>query len=197
MKGLIFCAALGVVACVAVVGCGDSSGGSGGDGGNGSAAGGSGGASSSSSSSSSGMLGAGECRTSADCVEPHAGICLSPGTPLPCGACYDPPTPCTTDTECAMQDPTTICEPPKCSCGASECITGCMSDAECNAWEYCSPGHRCLPDVCSTNADCPDNFECASMACARKTCTADADCNGVCVNGQCHASAGNCTQLPP
>ena len=153
--------------------------------------------SSNSSSSSGGMLGMGECRTSADCVDPNGGICLSPGAPTPCGICYEPPVPCMNDGECAMQDPTTICNPPQCSCGSSECLPGCMSDGDCKGWEHCSPGHRCLPNACTTSADCPVNFECASMACARKSCTTDADCNGFCVNSQCHDMAGDCMLPPP
>lgn len=149
------------------------------------------------SSSGGGMLGMGECRTTADCVEPNAGFCRSPDAPQLCGICFEPPNPCTTDTECAMQDPTTICNPPACSCGASECMPGCMSDTDCKDWEHCSPGHRCVPDACATKADCPLNFKCEAGACARQDCTSDASCNGFCVNNQCYDMAGHCMLPPP
>jgi hypothetical protein len=210
MKRLVSSITFVAFAHLAITGCDNSNGGgsagSGGSGGSGSGGNASSSSSSSttsssssttsSSSSSSGALGPGDCRTSADC-DPNGGTCYSPGAPTPCGICYEPPVPCMNDTECAMQDPTTICNPPQCSCGGSECMPGCMSDGDCKAWEYCSPGHRCLPDTCSSNADCPTNFECATMACARKSCTSDADCNGLCVNSECHDMAGHCMLPPP
>lgn len=195
---------VGLVACDPTV-----NGGGGGSGGTGGMNAGGGGASSSStsgsaggnptgsSSSSGGMLGPGDCRTSADCVEPNGGFCQSPDAAPLCGICFEPPNPCTTDAECAMQDPTTICNRPPCSCGASECMVGCMSDAECPTATHCSAGHRCVPNTCASKADCPANFDCTNMECGRKACTTDADCSGFCVNGSCYDVAGHCMLPPP
>lgn len=195
---------MGLVACdPSVNGGGAGSGGNGGAnaGGSGtstsSSSGTGGNASSSSSSSSGGMLGAGECRTTDDCVEPNIGICQSPDAPAMCGICYEPPNPCTMDSECAMQDPTTICNPPPCSCGGSECMPGCMADADCKIGTHCSAGHRCVPNTCATKADCPTNFDCTNMECGRKSCTSDAECSGFCVNGSCYDVAGKCMLPPP
>ena len=144
------------------------------------------------------VLGPGDCRTSADC-DPNGEFCLSPGEALPCGICYNPPNPCTMDAECAAQDPMTICAPPQCTCGEFECMPGCVSDAECLPAEYCSPGHRCEPDPCAVDGDCPMHFACAAPAktCARKACASDADCSDFCVNGLCHGEAGTCALPPP
>jgi len=163
--------------------------------------------SSSSSSSSTGSGGAGggggvvlmpgECRTQADCM--NGELCLSPDAEPLCGVCYQPQNPCTTDAACAAVDPATICEKPACSCGESECLPGCMSDAECPAWQFCSPGHRCTPDPCATDADCGANIGCdmATKTCARKACMTDAQCEDICVNGACFDKAGACTIPPP
>ncbi len=202
MKRLTSSILFAILAQLTVVACDNSNGGAGGAAGAGGNDGGSGtssnNSSSSSSSSSSGeMLGMGDCHTNTDCVDPNAAICLSPDADQLCGICYNPPSPCTADSECAMVDPTTICNKPACSCGESECMPGCVADGDCKAWEHCSPGHRCLPNACASNADCPVNFECASMACARKSCTTDIDCNGHCVNSQCYEMAGHCNLPPP
>ncbi|WP_211365425.1 hypothetical protein [Polyangium fumosum] len=169
-------------------------GGSGGTGG----AGGSGGSGGAGGSGGGNVLGPGECRTSADCNQ-GGEFCLSPGEQLPCGICYDPPNPCTTDAACAAQDPMTICAKAPCSCGEPECLPGCTSDAACLPAEHCSPGHRCEPDPCAVDGDCPANFACAPqvLTCARKACSADAECSGFCVNGLCHAEAGACALPPP
>ncbi len=213
MKQWIWTLTVAAVALLAVTGCEDNKGGGnsggGGSGGSGSGGGGNGGSGGggttatsgsggSMSSSSGGMLSPGECRTSADCTEPNFGICLSPGAKLPCGICFEPPVTCATDTECAMQTPGTICERPHCGCtDAKECVPGCTSDGECDSWEYCSPENRCLPDPCAADTDCLVNFACTQGACGRKACSADADCNGFCVNSECYDMAGTCMLPPP
>lgn len=186
--------------------------------GNGGGSGGSGASTSSSSSSGNGGAGGsvstggaggagggivlmpGECRTTADCDMDNAGICLSPDAAPLCGVCYMPQNPCIDDAACAAVDPTTICEPPPCGCtDAKECMPGCMSDANCPSFQHCSPGHRCLPDTCATDADCGPNIKCdtATQTCSRKTCASDAECEDICVNGACYDTAGHCMLPPP
>ncbi len=187
-RAMIVITALVAAACD---GSGSGGGGTGGIGG-GSGGGGAGG------SGGGNVLEPGQCRSSADCMESGAS-CYAPGESIPCGACYNPPNPCTMDAECAAQDPLTICDRPQCTCGDSECMPGCTSDAACKPEEFCSPGHRCLPDPCAADADCPANFGCDAQAlsCARKACSSDAACSGFCVNGQCHPLAGICALPPP
>jgi hypothetical protein len=144
----------------------------------------------------SGGIGPGQCRSAADCE--NGQMCLSPGQSPGCGACYIPQNPCTTDTQCALMGANMICDPAPCACnGDSECHPGCASDADCEGWQFCSPGHRCTPDVCATDADCPANFVCAGVGCARELCASDAQCDDLCVNGQCFDAAGTCMFPPP
>ena len=152
----------------------------------------------SSSSSGSGGLNPGQCRTTEDCTAPQGQTCYSPGEPLPCGACYEPILPCTTDMECANQPSPSICKKAQCSCGASECLPGCMTAADCAVGEACGQDdHRCKPQTCAASPECPTNFDCQQTQCLRKTCATDAECNGNCVNGQCYDMLGSCLLPPP
>lgn len=171
------------------------------DGGTGGGTGG--GSQSSSSSSSSGQgsggggggLPMGQCRTDADCTGP-AESCLPPGAFPGCGACMNVDNPCTGDSMCTGANE--ICEPAQCACGGeSVCKLGCLSNMECGGVQVCEM-LRCVGKPCSAASDCPANYACGQDGrCGRRTCAADGECDGLCVQGQCYDQAGTCTPPVP
>ena len=85
------------------------------------------------------------------------------------------------DAACKPDNPTYICEPVSCPCSGedTECVPGCLADAECKGWEVCGANNRCQGKPCAADGDCPDNFACnVDLQCARKKCVGPADCAG-------------------
>jgi hypothetical protein len=74
------------------------------------------------------------------------------------------------------------------------CVRGCETDADCPSTLACAPDHRCRARGCAANGDCPKNHACDTSrgACARTTCSSDADCDGFCVLGACEENPGLC-----
>jgi hypothetical protein len=125
-------------------------------------------------------------------------ICLEPGAPIGCGACFEVESSCAVDEDCAGQGPTSICEPILCACTpATACALGCVNSEQCSPGEICGPTYRCEPKPCQGAADCPVDFTCDGGECARKTCSLPADCKGYCVNGACYDTPGSCVQPLP
>lgn len=191
-----FWTAIGVFAALLAGACSD--GGTGGGTG--------GGSSSSSSSSGQGMGGGGgggggtvlmpgQCRVDADCTGP-AESCLPPGVSPGCGACMNVDMPCADDMACAGANE--ICEPAQCACGGEKvCKLGCLSDMECGNGQACEM-LRCVGKPCMDDTVCPMNYGCsADKRCARKPCSSDGDCQGICVQGACYDKAGTCTPPVP
>jgi hypothetical protein len=160
----------------------------------------------------------GTCHTSADCSEAFE-QCLAPGEFLGCGICRDPEDlgTCEIDDDCPDEEGTGrpgICEPSRtsdCLCSpAKVCRFGCRDDveADCAESEFCDPlDHRCLPDVCLIDENCPDHFECrpepdlgfpeGNPRCFRARCEGAQDCpDGECVNGLCYDQPGTCSPIP-
>jgi len=136
------------------------------------------------------------CRSSDDCSQQFE-QCFAPGEDVGCGACQIPPVTCQQDTECTSNGPTFICAAARCSCnGEMTCIAGCADDTACGEGLMCAANHRCVARACSEASPCPADFDCATGACIRRTCTSDGPCDGVCVNGQCFATFGFCSPLP-
>ena len=135
------------------------------------------------------------CGAAADCTSPLT--CVEPGGSAGCGACDSTVGDCLRDRECDVQAGD-VCDPIPCSCSDQmHCVPGCMGDLDCGTAEVCDTDlHRCRGVACTTAADCPADFSCGALGtCERRTCTADADCDGFCVNGLCYDAQGVCT--PP
>jgi len=136
------------------------------------------------------------CRTSADCGQRFE-QCFAPGEDVGCGACQIPPSQCTQDTECTAMGPTFICATVQCACnGEMACVAGCADSAACGEGLMCGADHRCVALACSAASPCPANFDCASGACARRPCSEDGVCDGVCVEGRCFETFGFCSAPP-
>lgn len=147
--------------------------------------------------------GATGCHAGLQCT--NGALCLSPGASIGCGMCMQPdmegvPT-CTDDASCQATDPTAICVPSTiadCLCSpAMLCKPGCTSDASCAEGETCGADMHCSAKSCAADMDCPINFACAAGSCERKACSANAECDGFCVNERCHSAVGSCTYPPP
>jgi hypothetical protein len=133
---------------------------------------------------------AGACWESAECTTPA--VCLAPGEES-CAPCPTPTADCSSDSACADDGPTWICEPVACGCYHT-CVPGCTSDSSCPAWMVCGADHRCGPKSCGGDAGlCPANFSCEVGHCARRRCSEDADCAGACVKSLCYDRPGVCT----
>jgi hypothetical protein len=147
-----------------------------------------------------GTIGVGsDCRADGDCASAGA-LCLAPGESPGCGVCRQPTSPCNADADCVSKGTAYICEVAACSCsGAKSCIQGCVDATSCGNGQFCASDHRCASSPCQPNANdrtCLPNFMCDGTGhCARKACTADADCAGACVKGMCYPRPGTCT--PP
>lgn len=141
-------------------------------------------------------LSGGCCRDDVDCTATQE-FCAPPGTAPGCGVCFMDPGDCTTDAECEARGAGMICEPITCACfDQRSCVPGCTDDSTCAEGETCDvAAGRCVATPCTTAAQCPTDFSCATDACARTTCTTDAECDGFCVLGRCYPSSGEC-QLP-
>ena len=144
--------------------------------------------------------GAKGCHAGKECGD-NGAYCLSPGASQGCGMCMDPEqgfvTTCADDAACQKTDPNSICLQSTiadCLCSSAMlCKPGCTSNASCAEGEVCQDDKHCAAAPCSEATPCPANFSCTGGACARMTCTANAECAGYCVNGQCYATAGMCT----
>lgn len=126
-------------------------------------------------------------------------MCFAPGESIGCGICMDPPEGTTCDGDASCGDGQ-ICEPVACSCsGLSTCVAGCDAATDCGLGRACATGAhpRCEAVTCDATHACPADFDCASGRCARRACTASATCDGTCVKGQCYATPGFCSYLPP
>jgi hypothetical protein len=134
------------------------------------------------------------------CWEPEActipAVCLAPGEES-CPPCPAVTADCASDSACADDGPTWICEPVACGC-FHVCVPGCTSDSSCPSWTICGADHRCVPRPCDGDGgSCPADFSCAGGHCARRPCTDDADCSGACVKGLCYDRPGVCTAPTP
>jgi hypothetical protein len=134
------------------------------------------------------------CRSSAECD--GVSICFPPAG-LGCVVQPLPPTAvaCTSDPDCANDGATQVCAQVACdSTRGKNCAPGCASDADCVEGQTCSATHHCVAKACDTG--CPPLFGCDSTTsmCGRRACQRDADCptGGVCVDGGCYATLGQC-----
>ncbi|MDX2008973.1 MAG: hypothetical protein SFW67_02225 [Myxococcaceae bacterium] len=84
--------------------------------------------------------------------------------------------PCSSDTECAMDQ--------RCRRGA--CGPICLNDGECGDGQTCQAGRCERRPECAVDGDCATGFTCSSGTCA---CTGDVACaaNQTCTNGVCTA----------
>jgi len=79
-----------------------------------------------------------------------------------------------------------------CEQACGQCTT-CAADKDCFTAQVCdATSHTCVPQPCQTDGECPTNFTCAQGSCARKTCSQDSDCQGVCTHGFCVSKLGTC-----
>lgn len=145
----------------------------------------------------------GACRDAGDCVA-GSEYCRLPDDPNLCGICLNQDDECVSDADCKFLGEPGICieagihSCPPCSPPLFICEFGCTSDFDCRAWERCGADHHCGPVPCTTTADCPDEFDCAGRACARRECLRDEDCDaGPCLRGRCYSQLGSCELLPP
>jgi hypothetical protein len=150
----------------------------------------------------------GRCRDSNECIVQNSGFCLVPGGFPGCGPTPAPvPTwnQCQTDSDCHSRGDTFICapvDPATCQFGLA-CMAGCQADSDCRIDQTCDELHRCVARPCASDADCPQLFACLEgsasslLACQRRGCLLDADCQGgLCVTGYCYDELGTCV-LPP
>jgi len=140
------------------------------------------------------------CRKDQDCQGPSEYCAtVEVGGIMYCGTPSDML--CSSDSECAdAGSGGFVCEETTCPSGAfagKACFPGC-TDASCGPSEetglVCGTRHRCEPKACAKPSDCPQNFDCTAQACRRRTCSADSECTGYCVNGQCRDALGKCEQ---
>lgn len=134
------------------------------------------------------------CRSSSDCHQRFE-QCYAPGQTIGCGACILPTSDCQSDGDCALKGANMICaNAGGCACmPVLICQQGCADNAGCGEGLACGADHRCAPKTCAGAADCPQNYDCKSGACARRTCTSDDVCSGACVNGACYPTEGFCS----
>jgi hypothetical protein len=130
------------------------------------------------------------------------GLCFPSGTGC-CPVKMMAPRTCASDPDCASG---AVCEEyvPDTACTfglGTRCVPACTAGEACGDGDgLCDAGGRCVPLACPTAWTCPENFDCEASnpgadvhGCARRTCTADTDCEcGACVNGGCHDGPGRC-----
>ena len=118
-------------------------------------------------------------------------FCASPESPPRCAVCNAEPSSCTTDSQCAPS----ICDPRACACNAeTACTPGCSEANPCFTGTVCNAGtRRCETIACTGDTQCPSTFKCDIKVCVRRTCVDDTGCGtGVCVNGACFDTKGQC-----
>jgi len=127
-----------------------------------------------------------------------AQYCLAPDESTQCGVCLSIDNPCFSDGDCAGTGQE--CDPVACGCGERECLDPppCTLDTDCGPSRDCDTvAGRCRPRVCAGNDQCPADFICDATFCVRKSCAAEADCNGHhCVSGRCYSARGTCSFQP-
>jgi len=100
---------------------------------------------------------------------------------------------CTSDADCAAAPQNgvmPVCR--RCDAQHGFCDAPCTPGAACPGGT-CDATSHCARKSCTAAADCPTNFTCgADSLCARKTCAADAECSGFCVSGHCAEAAASC-----
>lgn len=143
----------------------------------------------------------GGCSAEVTCDKMPGAYCLAPGAFGGCGMCMKVEGPgCKSDAECTAT-PNGICEIQYDNCLCEkipQCYEGCKSDGDCDEGLSCASDHHCKVKTCASNSDCPSQFACAAGSCARKSCTASAQCTGAyCVNGSCYSKAGTCDLPKP
>jgi hypothetical protein len=120
-----------------------------------------------------------------------------------CGICRMGPGDCSIDSDCVGDGGSTtgtmICElAPSSACycnGASFCVVGCRTNANCGSGQVCNPSHTC-ENTCAAGT-CPVNYSCtAGGYCQQNSCTSDSDCSGFCVKGSCYQTRGTCQPVP-
>lgn len=185
---------IGALVLAACGGDGDGTGGSGGAGGEGGATTTASATTTSTACTNTVTLQPGQCRGNEDCTE-SAASCVPPGVDT-CGGAGCLLESCGIDGDCPAGDPPFVCEIDAC-CGDKRCVPGCLVDTDCAVGFACNPDKHCVPQPCGSEA-CPANFDCGQgsvPSCARRSCSCDAECEGACVLGQCHAGPGTC-ELP-
>jgi hypothetical protein len=137
----------------------------------------------------------GNCHSDSECQQSFM-MCFAPDQVI-CGGM--PLHDCDQDADCADAGADQICLTG--SCSSSQCVPKCVDDQSCPSTppglSTCdaSTGH-CVSKPC-TSSSCPQNFSCnAGAGCVRKTCAADGDCAGACVNGSCYSGPGTCSSPP-
>jgi hypothetical protein len=144
---------------------------------------------------SDGTLQPGQCRGDADCAAAEE-YCAVAG-PEYCGGAGCLLTTCTTDADCQAEG-LSVCELVAC-CGGTACVPGCDAQTPCPEGQSCTADNHCVAQSCASEA-CPGNFNCGTgseQICIRRTCSSDADCDGYCVLGNCHATPGACDLPSP
>jgi hypothetical protein len=127
--------------------------------------------------------------------------CAPGGIVSGCGSCTVPSPSCklNSDSDCSDAGSGMICQSVTCSCNPTlgACVPGCTGNSDCGSGQTCNAGH-CITPPCSTDASCGTNFVCdpTNHGCAPKSCGADADCSGYCVDGICSAQPGACEPEP-
>ena len=130
-------------------------------------------------------------------------MCRAPGESMGCGICRMGPGDCSIDSDCVGDGGSTagtmICAlAPSSACycnGASFCVVGCRTNANCGSGQVCNPFHTC-ENTCAAGT-CPVNYSCtAGGACQQNSCASDSDCSGFCVKGSCYQTRGSCQPVP-
>jgi hypothetical protein len=140
-----------------------------------------------------------DCESS-DACQGSGGRCVAPDEFIGCGTCQPLDPGCSADANCAPVG--LVCGPaPATACACVpvlQCISSCTTAPFCLPGQLCDTAGHCVATPCSTDMDCPQQFTCAETGCARRACTADAECsNGYCVRGRCFDTLGMCAAPRP
>jgi hypothetical protein len=102
------------------------------------------------------------CATDANCSgstplcrnEPYSGSGL-------CGACFQPPEPCTSDASCAAGVCAPFTDPCACSAGLRICVAACTATS-CASDEECASSGHCVPRSCAADWTCQQGYRCST-----------------------------------
>ena len=97
---------------------------------------------------------------------------------------------------------------PPCLNAPLGCMPGCTAASDCAVGQTCA-AHHCVPQPCSSSAECPPNFDCpanpSGNLCVRRYCMSDSDCSfpcatdagcaETCVDNACYAGPGSCVAM--
>jgi hypothetical protein len=129
------------------------------------------------------------CNANDACINGHALACNG-------DTAVWAPMSCSIDSDCevsGLPPQTFVCR--QCGDGVGACDLACQSDAQCGPGATCAAGGHCTATPCTTNGQCPEDFECSTSDgfCVRQTCSSDVQCVGYCVAGHCAGSLGVCS----